>query len=61
MKPDKITELREKRGLTKEALAQLVGVSPNSIRYWEKGISEPKPENERKLEKVLTREVGDEN
>ncbi len=60
MKPEKITELREKRGLTKEALAQMLGVSPNTIRYWEKGISEPKPENEHKLEKALTREVKDE-
>jgi len=61
VKPEKITELREKRGLTKEALAQMLGVSPNTIRYWEKGISEPKPENEQKLEKVLKREVGDED
>lgn len=56
MKPREITKRREKLGLTKEGLAQKVEVSPNTIRFWEKGIVTPKPKNEKKLREVLRNE-----
>lgn len=34
--------LREKAGLTQEALATLLGVTDHTVRNWEKGRSEPK-------------------
>ena len=34
--------LREKVGLTQEALALLLGVTDHTVRNWEKGRSEPK-------------------
>lgn len=34
--------LREKAGLTQEALAAALGVTDHTVRNWEKGRSEPK-------------------
>ena len=49
-------DLRERRkalGLSQMELARLVGVSLLTIQTWERGVSEPKPENKEKLEQVL--------
>ena len=48
-----IKELREEKGYTQMDVAVKVGVSLTSIRMWEKGVTEPKPENKDKLKKVL--------
>jgi DNA-binding XRE family transcriptional regulator len=37
-----LVELREKAGLTQEALAAALGVTDHTVRNWEKGRSEPK-------------------
>ena len=50
---DKIKELRNEKDLTQMDLAVRVGVSTTTVRMWEKGVSEPKPENKDKLEEVL--------
>ena len=50
---DKLKELRKEKGLTQMDLAVKVGVSLTTIRMWEGGVSEPKPENKDKLEKAL--------
>ena len=49
-------DLRKRRkalGLSQMELARLVGVSLLTIQTWERGVSEPKPENKEKLEQVL--------
>ena len=49
-------DLRRRRkalGLSQMELAKLVGVSLLTIQIWERGVSEPKPENKEKLEQVL--------
>ena len=50
-------DLRKRRkalGLSQMELARLVGVSLLTIQTWERGVSEPKPENKEKLEQVLS-------
>lgn len=50
-------DLRKRRkalGLSQMGLARLVGVSLLTIQTWERGVSEPKPENKEKLEQVFT-------
>ena len=37
-----LVELREKVGLTQEALATLLGVTDHTVRNWEKGRAEPR-------------------
>jgi predicted transcriptional regulator len=49
-------DLRKRRkalGLSQMELARLVGVSLLTIQTWERGVSEPKPENKEKLEQVF--------
>ena len=56
MEAEEITKRREELGLTKLDLAQKVGVTPNTVHLWEKGITTPKPENRKKLKEVLENE-----
>jgi predicted transcriptional regulator len=54
-------DLRKRRkalGLSQMELARLVGVSLPTIQTWERGVSEPKPENKEKLEQVLSELEG---
>lgn len=51
-----IKKRRKELGLTQYDLAEKVGVSEVSIRKWERGITTPKPENQKKLEEVLKNE-----
>lgn len=57
MKRNDLNDLRKRRkalGLSQMELARLVGVSLLTIQTWERGVSEPKPENREKLERVLS-------
>lgn len=56
--PKKITEYREKKGLSPEDLALLVGVSGKSIRYYESGERIPKHDKVLKIIKELGIEEG---
>jgi transcriptional regulator with XRE-family HTH domain len=47
---EKIKRLRKRRGLTQEALAEIIGISSRNLSNIELGISFPKPET---LEKML--------
>ena len=54
-------DLRERRkalGLSQMDLAGLVGVSLLTVQLWERGVSQPKPENREKLEQVLSELEG---
>ncbi|HYW26072.1 MAG TPA: FxSxx-COOH system tetratricopeptide repeat protein [Terriglobales bacterium] len=46
-------------GLSQEALAEAVGVSPRSINRWEQDQSEPQPEHRRRLARLFGVELGD--
>ncbi|HHX81298.1 MAG TPA: helix-turn-helix transcriptional regulator [Acholeplasmataceae bacterium] len=51
------SELRRRRKVLKISqieLARMVGVSLMTIQMWERGATTPKPENEEKLERVLS-------
>ena len=51
------SELRRRRKALKISqieLARMVGVSLMTIQMWERGATTPKPENEEKLEGVLS-------
>ena len=48
-----LREKREALKLTQTDVAVAVGVSVMAYQMWERGASEPKPENLRKLKEVL--------
>lgn len=48
-----IRKKRAKKGMTQAELAKAVGVSAQSIWYWEKGIKHPRNAHCAKLAKVL--------
>lgn len=44
---------RLEKGFTQTTLAIMVGVSINSIRLWEIGVTKPHPENQKKLDNIF--------
>ena len=52
-----IKEVRKGLGLTQYELATKCGVSLNTIRNWEYGVTTPNEDNMKKLKKVLKVEV----
>lgn len=54
MKRNDLRERRKALGVSQMELAKLVGVSLLTVQIWERGVSEPKPENREKLEQVLS-------
>ena len=58
MKRNDLRKRRKALGLSQMKLARLVGVSLLTIQTWERGVSEPKPENREKLERVLSELEG---
>jgi len=55
----KIKERRKKLGISQYDLARKVGVSVESIRRWENGVTTPKDKNCEKLESVLRKEENE--
>ena len=41
MTPDKVREARREIGLSQAAFADLIGVSPRAVKYWERGQRNP--------------------
>ena len=39
MLKDKLREMRQERSLTQEAVAELLGVSAQTVSKWERGVS----------------------
>ena len=54
MERNDLRKRRKELGLSQMELASLVGVSLLTVQIWERGVSEPKPENREKLEQVLS-------
>ncbi len=48
-----VKDHREKKGYTQQQLAELLGVTPKSISYIERGENYPSPENLFELAKIL--------
>jgi transcriptional regulator with XRE-family HTH domain len=48
-----ISELREERGWTRAQLAQQVGVSVETVEYWERGLQQPFDDELRRLATVF--------
>lgn len=46
---ERIKELRQKKGLTQQKLAEILGIKQNSYSDWETGKNEPSLENLVKL------------
>ncbi len=45
----KLKELRERKGISKNKLSQILGVTPSTIRLWEENVSYPGPKNLKKI------------
>lgn len=48
-----LKKIRTELGMTQVEVARKVGVSLSGYLLWERGVSNPTPENEKKLRKVL--------
>lgn len=55
-----LKEARKKQGLTQVEVAIACGVGMNTYILWERGVSKPKAENLKKLQKVLKLEKVEE-
>lgn len=53
-----IKEYREKRNLSREEMAVLLGVSFSSIHRWESGKSKPSALAIKRFEEIMRRENG---
>lgn len=51
--PERLKEMRLKRGLTQKELGEKVGVKQNTFTNWEKGKREPNFDNLIKLANIL--------
>jgi len=59
MDKEAIKDLRQKLGLSQEALARKLGVSVLTVRRWEKGSFKPSPLALLRIEELM-KEIGDE-
>ena len=50
---ERLTEMRKQRGYTQKHLAELLGISPTRLNYWEKGKREPDVVNILEIAKTL--------
>ena len=55
IKMENIKELRKEKKLTQTDCALFCGVSLTAFILWEKGVNKPTPENQKKLEKLLSK------
>jgi len=51
-----VKQLRQRLGLSRDALARKLGVSPKTVYLWEKGKNKPSPMAQQKLEELEKRE-----
>lgn len=56
---EKLKEMREKRKLTQEELAELMEVDRTTVTKWETGTNSPSAKTLLKLVKVLDCKIGD--
>lgn len=57
-KPERLTEARESRGLTRAGLAKALGVSKSAVTQWEKGVTAPRGSHLARLAQVLGKPAG---
>lgn len=48
-----LEQTRKEKGITQVELARQVGVSVNTIQAWERNVSTPSLENQKKLDEAL--------
>lgn len=56
---ERIIELRKRKNMSQQELADLAGVSQTSIYQWEKGTRKPKVENMVKIAELLQVSIND--
>ena len=49
----RLQQLRKKRGWSRYALAKKIGVAPDTIRYWEEEINQPRIGRAKQLAQVF--------
>ena len=54
MKPEEIRQKREEAGWSQQELAEKVGAPSSSVYKWEKGMSRPSKNNQKRLEDVFS-------
>lgn len=59
MFPEKLKELRKRKKLSQEKLADVLGVSKQSVYKWERGINKPDTENLKKMANLFNMRVDD--
>lgn len=55
---ENLTEAREKAGMSQKGLAELLGITPTRLNYWEKNKREPNIEMIQKIASALKIPVG---
>ncbi len=54
-----LPELRKKKNLTQEQLAEMLGVNRTTVTLWERGVNKPKIEMIEKLTEILDCSIND--
>jgi transcriptional regulator with XRE-family HTH domain len=54
----RLDELRQRKALTQEELAEQVGVARSAIARWEAGVSRPLPRHRRKMAEIFGVDVA---
>lgn len=55
----RLPELRKRKNLTQEQLAEMLGVNRTTVTLWELGINKPKIETIEKLTEILECSIND--
>ncbi|MHC4792290.1 MAG: helix-turn-helix domain-containing protein [Planctomycetota bacterium] len=55
MTPGEIIQIRKKLKLTQEKFATLIGVSPQTLSRWERGLFKPHPTFEKRINMLSKR------
>lgn len=55
----RLPELRKKKNLTQEQLAEILGVNRTTVTLWERGINKPKIEMIERLTEILDCSIND--
>ena len=56
---EKLKDLRKRKNLSQEGLANLLGVSKQSVYKWERGVNKPDTENLKKMASLFDMKVDD--
>lgn len=59
MTPDQVRGVRRELGLSQAAFAELIGVSPRAVKYWESGQRNPSKMAAKRIQDLTGEPWGD--